>query len=187
MNNLPLTNQCFKCKQWFHSVHACPQDFALMPTNCPTAAGCKVHGCHGACLEGNGEPAIASHPTAAPAGVSEAYVDALISKHLGSGTRDNIRQLVRAALAQPAGEVPDTDDPVLLKLFLRRNIAERQRLEGLLATQSTTPQAQPVGEVVGHHKVGFGEMPTIRWEGSYWPPVGTKLYAACPSEQAHEQ
>ncbi len=56
----------------------------------------------------------------------------------------------------------------------------------------TTPTAgneerAPDGEVVGHHKVGFGEMPTIRWRDGYWPQVGTKLFAALPEQAPSEQ
>lgn len=41
---------------------------------------------------------------------------------------------------------------------------------------SDEPVATPVGEVVGMHKVGFKEMPTIYWTGGEVPEVGTKLY-----------
>lgn len=43
---------------------------------------------------------------------------------------------------------------------------------------SQPPQgAEPLGEVVGTHKVGFAELATVAWAKGM-PPVGTKLYAA---------
>lgn len=38
--------------------------------------------------------------------------------------------------------------------------------------------AKPIGEVVGYHKLGFAEIPTVLWTIHPIPPVGTKLYGA---------
>lgn len=54
-------------------------------------------------------------------------------------------------------------------------------VRALLAERAAQPvQAEPVGEMVGHHRVGMGEMPTIQWREGYWPTVGAKFYVAPP-------
>lgn len=37
-------------------------------------------------------------------------------------------------------------------------------------------KVEPIGEMVGHHNYGSGEMPTIRWKDGYWPSIGTQFY-----------
>lgn len=48
-----------------------------------------------------------------------------------------------------------------------------------VAPDSLQVTAQPVGEVVGTHKVGFAELATVAWEAGM-PPLGTKLYTTPP-------
>lgn len=52
--------------------------------------------------------------------------------------------------------------------------------EEIRAENAQELDGEPVGEMVGHHRVGMGEMPTIKWRDGYWPMIGTKFYAEPP-------
>lgn len=52
--------------------------------------------------------------------------------------------------------------------------------EEIRAENAQELDGEPVGEMVGHHRVGMGEMPTIKWRDGYWPTIGTRLYTESP-------
>lgn len=71
------------------------------------------------------------------------------------------------------------------------DMSHRERLLKIashLRASAVEPAAQPepIGEVVGEHRVGFSSVPTIYWNGDFQPVVGTKLYAHPPAAGTRE-
>lgn len=109
------------------------------------------------------EAALASAPQASqpPQGAADNF-----EQELRSGGRWSPEMIERVAGAEPA-------------IFNAISAYTPPGTHSATASPLPAPQepAEPLGEVVGLHKVGFAEMTTVAWTKKP-PPIGTKLYAA---------
>ena len=136
MNKLPETNQCQKCKQWFHTVHVCASDVNLMPVGCTTPSDCKQHGCHGACLPDvqAAQPAHAHAIDTSPERVEKQAGDVQVPNYR------EIADCVLAGLEDRKG-VLNLDVDADIEEEIRQEVADNIRMM-LYAAPSTKEQTE---------------------------------------------